>query len=137
VQHQLYVMNSSSTSRRHFLKTSMAAAGAVVAGPQIVRAETLGNATKTAANSRIGMGFIGMGLISDGHVKSFPGMKEVQPIAVCDVRDWQVKKAQETLKSKGFNDVLGTTKFEEVLAKDSLEIQERRTLQRNQRRNAK
>lgn len=92
-----------------------------MAGPQIVRAETLGNATKTAANSRIGMGFIGMGLISDGHVKSFPGMKEVQPIAVCDVRDWQVKKAQETLKSKGFNDVLGTTKFEEVLANPDIQ----------------
>lgn len=99
----------------------MAAAGAVVAGPQIVRAETLGNATKTAANSRIGMGFIGMGLISDGHVKSFPGIKDVQPIAVCDVRDWQVKKAQETLKKKGFNDVLGTTKFEEVLANPDIQ----------------
>jgi len=99
----------------------MAAAGAVVAGPQIVRAETLGNDNKAAANSRIGMGFIGMGLISGGHVVSFPGMKNVQPIAVCDVRDWQVKKAQETLKGKGFNDVLGTTKFEEVLANPDIQ----------------
>jgi predicted dehydrogenase len=101
-------------SRRKFLKSTLTAAGAVFAGPQIVRAETLGNATKAAANSRIGMGFIGMGLISDGHVKSFPGMKNVQAIAVCDVRDWQVKKALNTLKSKG--NILGTTKFEEVLA---------------------
>jgi predicted dehydrogenase len=103
-------------TRRQFLKSSLGTAGAMAAAPMIVRAETLGNATKAAANSRIGMGFIGMGLISDGHVRSFPGMKEVQPIAVCDVRDWQVKKAQDTLKGKGFEDILGTTKFEEVLA---------------------
>jgi hypothetical protein len=31
---------------------------------------------ETPANSRIGMGFIGMGLISDGHLKTFAGMKE-------------------------------------------------------------
>lgn len=108
-------------SRRDFLKTSLTAAGAAMAGPQIVRAATLGNAAKAAANSRIGMGFIGMGLISDGHVVSFPGLKDVQPIAVCDVRDWQVKKAQEKLKGKGFNDILGTTKFEEVLANPDIQ----------------
>lgn len=109
-------MNTQSkNSRRRFLLSSLGTAGAVFA-PQIVRAQTLGNADKAAANSRIGMGFIGMGLISQGHVGSFPGMKEVQPIAVCDVRDWQVKKALEALKGKGFNDVVGTARFEEVLA---------------------
>lgn len=108
-------------SRRRFLKSTLTAAGAVFAAPQIVRAETLGNANKTAANSRIGMGFIGMGLISDGHVGSFPGLKDVQPIAVCDVRDWQVKSAQEKLKKKGFESIIGTTKFEEVLANPDIQ----------------
>ena len=103
-------------TRRHFLKSTLTAAGAVVAGPQIIRAETLGNANKDAANSRIGMGFIGMGLISQGHLVSFAGMKGVQPIAVCDVRDWQVKKSQATLKERGHEGILGTSKFEEVLA---------------------
>jgi predicted dehydrogenase len=104
------------TTRRHFLKSSITAAGAVMVGPQILRAETLGNATKAAANSRIGMGFIGMGLISDGHVRSFPGMMNVQPIAVCDVRDWQVQKAVDVLKEKGYEGILATANFEEVLA---------------------
>ena len=107
-------MNSQPT-RRHFLKYSLAAGTAWIA-PQIVRAETLGNTAKTAANSRIGMGFIGVGLISDGHVRSFPGMKGVQPIAVCDLWDKQVNKALGTLKQKGYEGILGTTKFEEVLA---------------------
>ncbi|MEY3895537.1 MAG: hypothetical protein RLZZ214_1056 [Verrucomicrobiota bacterium] len=109
-------MNTSSQStRRRFLKSSFGAAGAVFA-PQIVRSETLGNAAKAAANSRIGMGFIGMGLISDGHVRSFPGMKNVQPIAVCDVRDSHLKNAVAVLKEKGYEDILATSRFEEVLA---------------------
>lgn len=109
-------MNSpSSIGRRRFLKSTFSAGAAWVA-PQIVRAETLGNAKKAAANSRIGMGFIGMGLISDGHLRSFPGMRNVQPIAVCDVKSWQLEKAVGVLKEIGFNDSLATSRFEEVLA---------------------
>jgi len=104
------------TTRRHFLKSSLTAAGALVAGPQIIRAETLGNTTKDAANSRIGMGFIGLGLIADGHLKSFASMKGVQPVAVCDVRDGQLKKAVGVLKEKGYEGILATARFEEVLA---------------------
>ncbi|MCP5547887.1 MAG: Gfo/Idh/MocA family oxidoreductase [Akkermansiaceae bacterium] len=107
-------------TRRQFLSTSLAAAGAWAA-PQIVRAETLGNAAKTAANSRIGMGFIGVGLIADGHLRSFPGLKEVQPIAVCDVKTWQLEKAANLLKEKGYNDILATPKFEEVLANPDID----------------
>jgi predicted dehydrogenase len=107
-------------SRRQFLKSSFGAAGAVLA-PQIVRAETLGNASKAAANSRIGMGFIGMGLISDGHVRSFPGMKNVQPIAVCDVRDGALQKAVDVLKSKGYEGIKATKRFEEVLANPDIQ----------------
>jgi len=111
----------SNTTRRHFLRSALGTAGAVFAGPQIVRSETLGNATKAAANSRIGMGFIGMGLISDGHVVSFPGMKNVQPIAVCDVKDAHLKNAVGTLKGKGYEDIFATPHFEEVLARPDID----------------
>jgi predicted dehydrogenase len=113
--------NSTTPSRRQFLKSSFFATGAVFAGPQIVRAETLGNANKAGANSRIGMGFIGMGLISEGHVRSFPGMKNVQPIAVCDVRAESLKKAQDILIEKGFKDVLATSHFEEVISNPDIQ----------------
>lgn len=109
------------STRRQFLKTSLGATGAVFAAPQIVCAETLGNATKAAANSRIGMGFIGMGLISDGHVRSFPGMKDVQPVAVCDLRDTHLKKAAGTLEKMGFKDILATSRFEEVLSRSDID----------------
>jgi predicted dehydrogenase len=108
-------------TRRHFLTSSLAAAGGVIAAPQIVRAETLGNAAKTAANSRIGVGFIGMGLISDGHLKTFAGMKETQPIAVCDVKAWQLENAVKILKERGFEDIQATARFEEVLSNPAVD----------------
>jgi len=109
-------MKSTTSSRRRFLKSSLGAAGAMFAAPQIIRAETLGNAGKAAANSRIGMGFIGLGLISNGHVRTFSGMKGVQPVAVCDVRDWQVKKNQDMLREMGHEGIFGTKLYEEVIA---------------------
>jgi predicted dehydrogenase len=112
---------SANHSRRRFLKTSLAAAGTVMAGPQIIRAETLGTAAKAAAGSRIGMGFIGMGLISRGHLGTFSGMKEVQPIAVCDVKDWQLKEAADILKQKGYEGIVATSRFEEVLANPDID----------------
>lgn len=108
-------------SRRQFLKSSFATAGALMAGPQILRAETLGNAAKAGANSRIGMGFIGTGLICDGHLKSFAGMKQIQPLAVCDVKDVQLQKAVATLKEKGFDDIKATFRFEEILANPAID----------------
>jgi predicted dehydrogenase len=57
-----------------------------------------------------------MGLISNGHVRSFPGMKNVQPIAVCDVRDSSTEKSLRVLKEKGYEGVLATSRFEELLA---------------------
>ena len=113
--------NNQQTNRRHFLKSSLAAVGSVMAGPQILRAQTLGTASKDAANSRIGMGFIGMGLMAEGHLKSFAGMKGVQPIAVCDVKKWQLEKAVQTLKEKGHEGIIATARFEEVLANPDID----------------
>lgn len=111
----------SQTTRRHFLRSSITAAGAIMAGPQILRAETLGNADKDSANSRIGMGFIGMGLISDGHLRTFSTMKGVQAIAVCDVKPEQLQKSLATLKEKGIEGVLATSRFEELLANPDID----------------
>ena len=50
-------------SRRKFLGASSLIAGGIFAAPQIIRSQTLGNDAKLAANSRLGMGFIGPGKI--------------------------------------------------------------------------
>ncbi len=90
--------------------------------PLVVKAETLGNKHRSAANSRIGIGFIGTGNIAKGHLKTFSGMKEMQPIAVCDVKDWKIKGAQKLLKARGFEDVAGTSKYEELIANPAIDV---------------
>ncbi len=117
------INNTPKSSRRVFIKQSaVAAAVAAFAAPQIVRSQTLGNAVKNAANSRMGIGFIGMGRISDGHLKTFSGMKELQPIAVCDVKSWQLEQAMKTLKNRGFEGVQATARYEEVIANPDIDI---------------
>lgn len=113
---------SQSPSRRCFLKTTLgAAAGGVVIAPNIVKAETLGNKDKAGANSRIGIGFVGMGLISGGHLGSFSGNKECQPIGVCDVKAWQLKKAGDNLRKRGHKGFVETAKFEELIANQDVD----------------
>jgi predicted dehydrogenase len=109
-------------SRRKFLGASTRFAGGLLGAPQILRSDTLGSAGKSAANSRLGFGFIGTGGICRGHLKSFSGMKDVQPIAVCDVRTWQIDKALATLGEKGYSDVASTPDYEEVIANPAVDV---------------
>ena len=66
-------------SRRRFLTTASA-----VAAPFIVPASALGAVDRSGANSRIGVGIIGLGARGTGHVKSFLHSPETQVLAVCD-----------------------------------------------------
>ncbi|CAA6679336.1 MULTISPECIES: Gfo/Idh/MocA family protein [unclassified Lentimonas] len=114
--------NSSHTPRRRFLKQSAAAAGFLLGAPSIIRAETLGNANKTGANSRMGIGFIGTGLIAQGHLKSFSGMRDLQAVAVCDVRKSNLNKAVGVLAEKGVKDVQATGYYEELIQNPAVDI---------------
>jgi predicted dehydrogenase len=72
-------MNLPRPSRRSFLKTTLAAGVAPFFLPSHIWA------AETAPNSRLGVGFIGIGKQMRGHVGGFIGKSEVQAIAVCDV----------------------------------------------------
>ena len=115
--------SSGAPSRRHFLRTSLgAAAGAAVVGPNIVKAETLGNKDKAAANSRIGIGFVGMGIISGGHLSTFSGHKEMQAIGVCDVKPDKLKWAGDYLRGqRSLEGFVETSQFEELIAHKDLD----------------
>ena len=72
--------NSVST-RRRFLRTSLAAATA----PMIVPASMLGKDGKTAPSEKITLGCIGVGGMGTGNLNSFLGDERVQVVAICDV----------------------------------------------------
>ncbi len=116
------MMNKIKIPRRSFLKQSAVTAGAVLGAPLILKSETLGNASKAAANSRMGIGFVGTGLICRGHLKSFSGMKELQAVAVCDVRKSQINAAKKILQEKGVNSVASTGQYEELIQNPDVDI---------------
>ena len=72
-------MKSNPASRRHFIK----AASASVAAPFILPSRVW--SAETAPNSRIRMGFIGMGKQMGGLISRFLQYPEVEVVAVCDV----------------------------------------------------
>jgi predicted dehydrogenase len=71
-----------SPTRREFLKT----AGAAIAVPYVITSNALGNDEVPAASDRIVMGGIGIGNMGRGDQGAFLGRKDVQYVAVCDVR---------------------------------------------------
>ena len=49
-------------------------------------------------------------------------MKEMQPIAVCDVKPWQLENAAKTLKERGFNSVQATADYEDIMSNPDINV---------------
>ncbi len=85
-------------NRRQFLKRASAAA-ALVASPTIIPATALGRAGSPAPSDRITMAFIGIGNMGGGHLGGFLGNREVQILAVCDVKQDVRERSQKRVHS--------------------------------------
>ena len=79
-------------TRREFVSRAAAA----VAAPYVITSAALGADDRPAASERIVMAGIGIGNMGSGDLGAFSGRKEVQYVAVCDVR----KGAAETAKKR-------------------------------------
>jgi len=71
-------------TRRRFVR-DVAGGAAAAAWPYVISSRALGNAEKAPANSRIVMGFIGVGGMGNHHLGNLLGERRVQITAVCDV----------------------------------------------------
>src|SRR5580704_5641266 len=89
------MMKQTKISRRHFLRQNLAVASAAIVAPTIIPASALGRNGAIPPSERITMGFIGVGHQGGGHLLGgawtyvpggYAGRKEVQVLAVCDVR---------------------------------------------------
>ena len=85
---------NSSLSRRRFLKKS-AAASAVFAVPCIIPASALGRGGAVAPSERIVMAGIGINSRGGGDLSWMMGEKDVQFVAICDIR----KDRREAVKA--------------------------------------
>lgn len=102
------------SSRRTFLKQGAMLGGSLFAAPLILRAETLGLNGKTGPNSRINIGFIGMGGIMGGHM-GLVSRGDVHPLYVCDVKSENVSRAKANMEGRGYADVVATPDYEDVV----------------------
>src|SRR5262245_13563544 len=80
-------------TRRHFL------AGAA-ASPLILSHSFAADAKNESPNTRLGIGFIGMGIQSRGHVNFCLGAKECQVLAVCDVDKTRREAAKKIVEAR-------------------------------------
>jgi len=85
------------TTRRAFLR-GVAAAGGVVASPWMIPASALGRDGAVAPSSRIALGFIGVGVMGQGHLWCYLGYPDDQVVAVCDVDQWRREDAKKTVE---------------------------------------
>ncbi|MBN2592462.1 MAG: hypothetical protein JXA81_03065, partial [Sedimentisphaerales bacterium] len=73
--------------RRQFLKSVCSTTFGAAAFPYIVPTSVLGANGAVPPSEKIVMGFIGVGSMGGGHLRSFLGYEDVQVAAVCDLRE--------------------------------------------------
>ena len=106
------------SSRREFIK----AASATLAAPYVITSAALGNESRSPASDRIVMAGIGIGNMGKGDQGAFLGRKDVQYVAVCDVRNsvresakGKVNERYENTDCKAYND------FRELLGRSDID----------------
>ena len=108
-------------SRRKFLRDSIGATGAALAGASASAAST---ARIEGANDRIRVGLIGCGGMGRSDLRDFVKVKNVECVALCDVDDAQVAKTQaeildaESVRQKA---ELTTRDFRRVLERKDID----------------
>ncbi len=106
------------SSRRNFLKTASAA----VATPYIFTSVARANAERPAPSDRIVMGGIGIGNMGRGDQGAFLNRKDVQYVALCDVRDEVREKSKEGIDRHYNNkDCQIYNDFRELLARPDID----------------
>ena len=81
-------------NRRHFLKSTGIG---LIGFPLISKAYTNVIANKVAASDRIRVAHIGTGNMGGSHIRWFAGLPDVETVALCDVDQLRIGKAQKTL----------------------------------------
>ncbi len=108
-------------SRRRFLKAS-AMAGAGIAAPQIIPSSALGLGGAVAPSERIVLGGIGIGNRGTYDLGCFLEQKDVQFVAVCDVKQKRRVAVKQIADKKYGNDQCDMYRdFRELLDRDDID----------------
>jgi len=115
-------MRNCNTHRRQFLKSLGGAALGAATFPYIVPSKVLGANGAVPPSEKVAMGFIGVGSMGGGHLRTFLGYDDVQAVAVSDLREMFRKRAVERVErhygGKGFRVYRD---FRELLAREDID----------------
>ena len=117
--------SKSSISRRTFLKRAAAAA----AIPYVVPSSVFGQGGAVAPSNRITLGFIGVGMMGQGHVRVCLHQADAQVLAVCDVDKWRRENSQRVANeqyaaakpSGAYRGCAAYNDLRELLARDDID----------------
>ena len=108
--------------RRRFLKTAVSAAGAAIFAPTIIPSSALGLDGFVAPSERVIVGGIGIGNRGTYDLGCFLEQKDVQFVAVCDVKEKRRDAIKKIADAKYANDDCATYRdFREVLDRSDID----------------
>lgn len=112
-------------TRRQFLRR----AGALAAAPYVVSASALGLCGAAPPSDRTTLGFIGVGMMGQGHHRRFLSHGATQVLAICDVDTWRRETAQrltdetygEARRSGTYSGCAAYNDLRELIARDDID----------------
>ena len=87
-------------NRRQFVKNSIAGTVGVIGLPSVLPSGLFPGKNRIMPNDRINLGFIGVGGMGTGHLRSFLGYEDVRVVAVCDVKKVQRDNAKSIVDER-------------------------------------
>jgi predicted dehydrogenase len=112
----------SKLNRRKFLKNGLAATIGLTAFPAVLPASVFPGNNRIMPNDKINLGFIGVGGMGTGHLRSFLGFDQVRVVAVCDVQKENRDNAKKiTDDHYGDNDCSAYNDFRDLLARKDID----------------
>ena len=101
-------------SRRHFIQKGVALLRGVSSAPMLLSANTLGLNGRSGANSRIQLGYIGIGKQMSAHF-GMAGRSDVEAMWVCDVDAKARARGLKELGNRGAKDCKASNEYEAVV----------------------
>jgi predicted dehydrogenase len=109
-------------NRRGFLKKVGVGAAGAIGFPYIIPSSVLGLNGAVPPSEKIVMGFIGVGSMGGGHLRSFLGYEDVRAVAVCDLREIFRQKAKRRVDEHyGDKGCRAYDDFREILARKDID----------------
>jgi len=112
----------SKQNRRTFLKKSLAYSAGTLTIPTILPSSVFAGSGRTLPNDRINLGFIGVGGMGTGHVRSFIEHDDVHVAAVCDVNRQHATRASDIVNTYNGDKACGVfNDFRDLLSRSDID----------------